>query len=110
MTLNPKAKSNGDAQAVANDEEGSPAFVLHRQRALHKEAGGMLDAGKRMRAQKVKKVDELAREENLSLESRIVLQNAARTFLETAFNCELAEYLHISRYSPYILQHSWLLC
>ncbi|KAI0089435.1 timeless protein-domain-containing protein [Irpex rosettiformis] len=96
VTLNPKAKSNvvGDAEAgpsiVEND---SPAFVLHRQRALHKEAGHMLDAGKRIKWQKVKKVDELAREENLSLESRLILQTAARTFLETAFNSFLASLL-----------------
>ena len=97
VTLNPKAKANvpGDTADGSNAQEGGPAFVLHRQRALHEEAGHMLDAGKRRKAQKVKKVDELAREENLSMESRLVLQGAARTFLETAFNREfwyLVEY------------------
>ncbi|KAI0703047.1 timeless protein-domain-containing protein [Cytidiella melzeri] len=97
VTLNPKAKSNARSGADAGDNAGegsssSPAFVLHRQRALHREAGSMLDAGKRTKLPKVK-VDELARDDNLSLESRLILQNAARTFLETAFNSFLASLL-----------------
>jgi replication fork protection complex subunit Tof1/Swi1 len=51
----------------------------------------MFDAGKKSKKQKAKKVDELARDENLSLESRIILQAAAKTFLETAFNCEFED-------------------
>ena len=54
----------------------------------------MLDrtSGKKARAQKVKKVDELGREENLSLESRTVLQGLAKTFLESCFNRALLTY------------------
>lgn len=46
----------------------------------------MLHAGKRAKAQKVKKMDELAREENLDPESRTILQGLAKTFLESCFN------------------------
>lgn len=48
----------------------------------------MLDktSGKKARAQKVKKIDELGREDNLSLESRTVLQGLAKAFLESCFN------------------------
>ena len=44
-------------------------------------------SGKRSKYQKVKKVDELGRDENLSLDAKLVLQNTAKTFLETSFNC-----------------------
>lgn len=94
MTLNPKhaqkaAGTTGDAPAAPPEASTSAqAFVLHRQQALRHEAGSMLDksSGKRARAQKVKKVDELGREENLSLESKTILQRLAKTFLESCFN------------------------
>ena len=95
VTLNPKHAAKQKA-LEGNDvvpEQGeqtssSKAFVLHRQQALHREAGTMLDktAGKRARAQKIKKVDELGREENLSLESKMILQGLAKTFIVNCFN------------------------
>ncbi|GJE93432.1 timeless-domain-containing protein [Phanerochaete sordida] len=106
VTLNPKLAAKQAAAANTENAEGdappppppqastsSQAFVLHRQQALRKDAGSMLHAGKRARAQKVKKVDELAREENLNPESRTVLQGFAKTFLESAFNPFLASLL-----------------
>lgn len=99
VTLNPKLAAKQNVATNAEHAEGEApslpeaqantsghAFVLHRQQALKKDAGSMLHAGKRAKAQKVKKVDELAREENLNPESRTILQGLAKTFLESCFN------------------------
>lgn len=86
-----KARPAGEdaAEASAADEQkGSRSFVLHRQRALHADAGSVLDmsSAKRAKIQKKNKTDELAREDNLSMEARTVLQGIARTFIEACFN------------------------
>ncbi|EKM57133.1 uncharacterized protein PHACADRAFT_142335 [Phanerochaete carnosa HHB-10118-sp] len=106
VTLNPKLAAKQNAATSTANAEGEapplpeaqastsgPAFVLHRQQALRKDAGSMLHAGKRAKAQKVKKMDELAREENLNPESRTILQGLAKTFLESCFNPFLASLL-----------------
>ena len=69
----------------------SQAFVLHRQQALKREAGGMLDmvrAKRGARFIRMKKADEvgIAGGDNLSPESRQILKGVARTFLEACFN------------------------
>ena len=107
VTLNPKHKANQtQAQpsvsedgatvelAPSNDLSGptpSQAFVLHRQQALKREAGSMLDILRTKRGERfrgAKKVDEVAvaNADNLSIEARRVLQELARTFLEACFN------------------------
>ena len=94
--INPKAKQKTPAAEQPADEDSpeagssSQAFILHRQQALRKEAGSILDmtSSKRTKHQKVKKIDELGRDENLSLEAKLILQNSARTFLEMCFNCK----------------------
>lgn len=64
----------------------SQPLVLHRQQALSKESGAVIDLVKRQNKQKGKKEDEVAREDNLTPEARIVLRGLARTFVESCFN------------------------
>ncbi|KAI0073615.1 timeless-domain-containing protein [Panus rudis PR-1116 ss-1] len=98
IMANPK-KQGGNAtdapDGEASGESSSRGFVLHRQRALHENAGAILDmsSAKRAKAQKNKKVDELAREDNLSLEAKTILQGLAKTFLESCFNPFLSSLL-----------------
>ena len=42
---------------------------------------------KKHKAPKGKKVDELGREDNLTIDARVILQNFARSFIENCFNC-----------------------
>lgn len=48
----------------------------------------MLDLAKRQKTQKSKIIDELGRDDNLSLDAKLILQNLARTFIEACFNRE----------------------
>jgi replication fork protection complex subunit Tof1/Swi1 len=78
---NPNKKSNsGDHQTTSS--------VLHRQQALNKEAVEIMDIKKRERPRKGNTVDELSREDNLSVDARKILQDLAKEFLEACFNCE----------------------
>ncbi|KDQ56583.1 hypothetical protein JAAARDRAFT_79123 [Jaapia argillacea MUCL 33604] len=98
VKLNPK-------KARANDNEDQPqgekaqsslssqTLVLHRQQAINGEAGGILDLLKRQKAQKGKKIDELGREDNLSVEARVILQNLAQSFIQSCFNPFLSSLL-----------------
>ncbi|OCH87501.1 timeless-domain-containing protein [Obba rivulosa] len=88
------AEGEGDASTAAA-EDGSRSLVLHRQQAIKSEVGGLLDmsAAKRQAALKGKKLDELGREDNLSLDARQILQNLARTFIEACFNPLLSSLL-----------------
>lgn len=92
MTLNPKkAKAkdtNGDQVEAAPAEPSSQTLVLHRQQALNKDSGSIIDLLKRSKKQRGKKVDELGREDNLSVEAKLILQNLARAFIEGCFNRE----------------------
>ena len=99
--MNPKkaSKDNGDGHDHAPDDNdsSSQAYVLHRQQAISSEAGVILDMtrAKRSKAHKGKKVDELAREDNLSLEAKQDLQRFARTFVESCFNCLCHTLFHV---------------
>jgi replication fork protection complex subunit Tof1/Swi1 len=64
----------------------SQPLVLHRQQALSKDAGTMIDLTKRQNKQKSKKEDEVARNDHLTPEARTVLRGLARTFVESCFN------------------------
>ena len=99
VTLNPKHKAaqqdpaEGHNVEVTQDtaEAGpSQAFVLHRQQAIVREAGDMLDKlrTKRPERRRVNKVDEvaIAGGDNLSVEARQILQGLAQSFLEACFN------------------------
>lgn len=88
MTLNPKKAKAKDADAAdaAPVESSSQTLVLHRQQALSKDSGVIIDLLKRRKKQKGKKVDELGREDNLSVEAKLILQNLARAFIEGCFN------------------------
>lgn len=89
VTLNPKK-----AMAPQEDAESAPvagpsrAYVFHKQQALNKDSGSALDmiAAKKHRTARGKKVDELGRDDNLSLNARVVLQDLARAFIESCFN------------------------
>lgn len=65
---------------------GSRPLVLHRQAAITHESGSILDISKRSKARKSNKVDELAREDNLSVEAKVVLQGFARELVDSTFN------------------------
>ena len=98
VTINPrkpKASEGGDNVAAEPDAGSSRSYVLHRQTALTKDAGTALDMAraKKHKAPKKSKVDELGRNDNFSLDARVVLQNLARSFIEDCFNREL---LHVA--------------
>lgn len=91
--LNPKkAKNQAEGNPAPGADSGeagsSRSYVLHKQQALNKDSGSALDmiAAKKHRATKGKKVDELGRDDNLSLDARVILQNLARSFIESSFN------------------------
>lgn len=92
MTVNAKKPVPTEGAAAEDNAHAGPSrsFVLHRQQALTKDAGSALDMAraKKHKAPSRKKVDELAREDSISLDSRIVLQNLARSFIENCFNSE----------------------
>ncbi|KAI6107784.1 timeless protein-domain-containing protein [Pisolithus croceorrhizus] len=95
VQLNPKRKTR-DAQDVPEASQGPAStrpLVLHRQAAISKESGDVLDIAKQNRWKKTNKVDELTREDNLSTEARMVLQGFAREFVESCFNPFLASLL-----------------
>ena len=91
--LNPKkaknpVEENPSPEVASVDAGPSRTYVLHKQQALNKDSGSALDmiAAKKHRATKGKKVDELGRDDNLSLDARVILQNLARSFIESCFN------------------------
>ncbi|KAI0752629.1 timeless-domain-containing protein [Daedaleopsis nitida] len=98
VTLNPrkpKTSEGGDVPEAPAVAGPSRSFVLHRQQALTIDSGSALDLAraKKLRKPKDKKVDELGRDDNLSLDSRLILQNLARTFIENCFNPLLSSLL-----------------
>lgn len=89
VTLNPKKLPKEPSEAGEKEEaDGRKSLVFHRQRAIHKDSGNILDmiSSKRTKAQKGKKIDELGREDNLSIDAKSTLQGVARSFIETCFN------------------------
>jgi len=92
VKLNPnKPRASGGEggtpeQASLLDSHSSRPFVLHRQQALNADSGSIMDMTKRKRTRKVNKVDDLATNDNLSLEARQTLQNLASEFIEACFN------------------------
>lgn len=80
--------TEGDAETpiAPNAPSSSRPFVLHRQQALSKESGAVIDLVKHQNKQKGKKEDEVARNDNLTPEARTVLRGLARTFIESCFN------------------------
>ncbi|KAG1774500.1 hypothetical protein EV702DRAFT_1047664 [Suillus placidus] len=65
-------------------------LVFHRQAAITRESGIVLDFAKHSKAHKSNKIDELALEVNLSVEAKIVLQSfALLAILSAAFLCSL---------------------
>jgi replication fork protection complex subunit Tof1/Swi1 len=71
---------------VPDASTSSQPLVLHRQQALSKDAGAVIDLTKRQNKQKGKKEDEVARNDHLTPEARTVLRGLARTFIESCFN------------------------
>lgn len=81
---NPQRKQNADDPPPPPQQ----ASVLHRQQALNKEAVDIMDIKKRKNVRKGNTVDELSREDNLSVDARVKLQEFANEFLRACFNCE----------------------
>ena len=91
VQLNPSKKKTQGSEPTTAEPQGSGAsrpLVLHRQAAISRESGDVLDIAKRGQRKKTNKVDELAREDNLSTEAKIVLQGFAREFFQACFNRE----------------------
>ncbi|RDB17381.1 Topoisomerase 1-associated factor 1 [Hypsizygus marmoreus] len=94
VKLNPNKKPRPQGESTNGNEadsEPSPStssrsFVLHRQQAISSEAGSIMDITKRHTAKKGTKTDEMTREDNLSMEARVVLQDLAIEFVEACFN------------------------
>ena len=96
VKLNSSKKSlatNGDSTADSPpsvpSSSASKSFVLHRQQAIHGEAGSIMDMTKRQKSKKTNKIDELTVEDNFSMEARVILQNLATEFMESCFNRRL---------------------
>ncbi|EGO01257.1 hypothetical protein SERLA73DRAFT_51065 [Serpula lacrymans var. lacrymans S7.3] len=83
----------GTTIAAPASNGSSQSFVLHRQQAISREAGSIMDMTKRQKARNVNKVDELTREDNLSMEAKATLRNLAREFIESCFNPFLSSLL-----------------
>jgi len=82
-----KKQAPSDADIDSNGSgSGNRPLVLHRQAAITQESGSILDIAKRSKARKSNKVDELAREDNLSVEAKIVLQGFASELVQSTFN------------------------
>ncbi|KAG1808071.1 timeless protein-domain-containing protein [Suillus variegatus] len=77
---------DADTEGPNDPASSSRPLVLHRQAAITRESGNVLDFAKRSKARKSNKIDELAREDNLSVEAKIVLQGFARESVESSFN------------------------
>ncbi|KAI6145317.1 hypothetical protein BKA82DRAFT_4172415, partial [Pisolithus tinctorius] len=92
-TLTENAGCNQDVSEEPQGSASARPLVLHRQAAINKESGDVLDIAKQNRWKKTNKVDELTREDNLSTEARMVLQGFAREFVESCFNPFLASLL-----------------
>ncbi|KAG6889904.1 hypothetical protein C0992_003697 [Termitomyces sp. T32_za158] len=93
VKLNPDKKvkpagacDNGNEADSEVDPGSSRSFILHRQQAISSESGSIMDITKRQMTKKGNKVDEMAREDRLSVEARVVLQNLAVEFTEACFN------------------------
>jgi replication fork protection complex subunit Tof1/Swi1 len=72
--------------------------VLHRQQAINHESGSIMDMTKRQKTKKATVLDELAREDNFSMEARVILQNLAIEFVGACFNRTLfCVYSNITR-------------
>lgn len=77
---------DADTEGPNDPASSSRPLVLHRQAAITRESGSVLDFAKRSKARKSNKIDELTREDNLSVEAKIVLQGFARESVESSFN------------------------
>ncbi|KIJ16511.1 hypothetical protein PAXINDRAFT_98952 [Paxillus involutus ATCC 200175] len=87
---------NTELSATADDSQrgsSSRPLVLHRQAAITRESGSILDIAKQQRFRKTNKVDQLTREDNFSVEAKMVLQGFVREFVESCFNPFLSSLL-----------------
>ena len=96
VKLNPNKKvlpvnadNTADPPPTVSSSSTSKSFVLHRQQAIHSEAGSIMDMTKRQKTKKINKIDELTIEDNLSMEARVILRNLASDFVESCFNRRL---------------------
>jgi len=90
VKLNPEKRAPPAADSNAADSQplasSSRSFVLHRQQAIHAESGAILDMNKRQRNRKVNKLDDLAIQDNLSMEAKVILQSFAGEFVGSCYN------------------------
>ena len=89
VTLNQaKLRKKEDEAESAQAGPSSQTIVSHRQAAINRDSGTILDMKKKNKAKKMNKVEELGLEDNLSQDAKIALRDLARTFLEACFNSE----------------------
>jgi replication fork protection complex subunit Tof1/Swi1 len=84
-----RGDDNTELSATADDSQrgsSSRPLVLHRQAAITRDSGSILDIAKQQRFRKTNKVDQLTREDNFSVEAKMVLQGFVREFVESCFN------------------------
>jgi replication fork protection complex subunit Tof1/Swi1 len=91
VQLNPNKKprpsnDGNEADSERNSKNEAKSFVIHRQTGINRDVGSIWDMSKRQKGKKSQTVDELSKEDNLSLEARTVLQTFATDFLESCFN------------------------
>ncbi|KAF9644412.1 timeless-domain-containing protein [Thelephora ganbajun] len=94
VTKNAKPHKPTSEPSDTKDEALPPRpYVLHRQKAITAETGEMFDVEKKQRTKKGKKIDALAREDTLSLDSRKILQGLAKNFVKSCFSPFLSSLL-----------------
>ncbi|KAG5641373.1 hypothetical protein DXG03_005379 [Asterophora parasitica] len=100
VKLNPNQKhrplgedGNGNEADSETPPPATRSFVLHRQQAISRESGSIMDVTKRQTTKKGNKLDEMTRTDNLSIEARVILQNLAIEFVEACFNPYLSALL-----------------
>ncbi|KAJ8086932.1 Topoisomerase 1-associated factor 1 [Marasmius tenuissimus] len=91
VQLNPNKKvrksTEGETEAGPEPAKKPVApFVVHHQQGINRELGSIWDMSKRQKAKKSQTVDELSKEDHLTVEARLALQTFASDFLDSCFN------------------------
>ncbi|KAG7097306.1 hypothetical protein E1B28_004668 [Marasmius oreades] len=98
VQLNPKrtpkpADDGNEADSEPGKNDPRQPFVIHRQQGINRDIGSIWDMSKRKIAKKSQTVDELSKEDHLTVEARFTLQTFATDFLDSCFNSFLSTLL-----------------
>jgi len=91
VQLNPNKKLRKSGEGETETDTGpvkkpTAPFVVHNQQGISGELGSIWDMSKRQKAKKSQTVDELSKEDHLTVEARLALQKFASDFLDSCFN------------------------